>query len=103
MKLETRFGVYNVYVKRHKYTNGNNAISLICDTGEPFAFATTNTFGTLNSNEAILDTNNLPEVVDLFLKYKLGHEVGMVYQGFCSYPIFEIDFDELKKYERGEE
>lgn len=50
-------------------------------------------------NISFLDTNNCKWGEEFAEKYKLGKPTG-VYQrsGFCEYPLYEWDINELKKY-----
>lgn len=84
--------------------NGNLAIQLYCkdkeyDMIEPFATLTVNLCKLNSENEAYIDTNNNPWAVDFIEKYNLGKNIGMTYQsGYCTYPLYEMNIEELAKY-----
>ena len=88
----------------HKYADNDNlAILMISwDEGYPEHWSTL----TVNLDEkckptcAFIDTNNNGEdIVKWLVDNKLGHPTGKLgFSGFCVYPEFEFDMDELKKY-----
>ena len=53
------------------------------------------------NNISFLDTNNCSWGEDFVEKYKLGVPTGRYLRsGFCEYPLYEWNLEELKKYER---
>ena len=69
------------------------------DCDEPFEIMTVNLYRLCNSNYAFVDTNNLPEIEKFIEKYKLGKPTGKLkISGFCCYPLYEFDLDEIAKY-----
>ena len=48
-------------------------------------------------NFMAVDTNNIPNAEEFIQEYKLWRLVGYTHSGFCTYPIYEMDLDELRK------
>ena len=46
-----------------------------------------------------LDTNNTPDAEWFVERYKLWTLVSYVHSGFCSYPVYAMDLEELMKYD----
>ena len=46
-----------------------------------------------------VDTNNFPQWEELIQNYNLWVLVNYVHSWFCSYPVYEMDIDELKEYD----
>ena len=46
-----------------------------------------------------LDTNNLPNAEQFVDNYNLWTLVGYAHSGFCSYPIYDMNLDELENYD----
>ena len=96
--------VYTLYTEDSTYSANNNlAIQLLCldeeDFLEPFATLTVNTQTVLPANQAAVDTNNFPEAIQLIEEYRLGIPTGdYVYSGYCRYPVYEFNIQELKDY-----
>lgn len=90
-KVKTHIGNYR--------SNNNLAISLITDIGEPFATLTVNINTLEDDYLASVDTNNCPWAEDFIKDNKLGTPTGMYQKsGWCSYPVYRFDLDEVKKY-----
>lgn len=91
--------VYKVYTYIGKYASNNNiAVELITEDGEPFTTLTVN-IERLEEGLACIDTNNCPEAIDLIKKYNLGEFTNnYCYSGYCQYPIFKLNIDNLNKY-----
>lgn len=54
----------------------------------------------LKENEAYVDINNCPWVLDFIHKYQLGEESGHTAKsGFCTYPAVEFDLEKIKLYQ----
>lgn len=104
MKFEYYDTVYTLYTRVSTYyANNNLAIEIVCwneeDGTEPFASLTVNTQTILPANQAAVDTNNFPEAIQLIEEYRLGVPTGeYVYSGYCRYPIYEFNIQELKDY-----
>lgn len=65
---------------------------------EPYATLTVN-LCQLEDGYAYLDTNNFPQVENIFKKYKLGKDTGRIKtSGFCSYPLYKLDMETINKY-----
>ena len=93
---------YKLNTVINKYRNNDNTyVGLITKDGEPFADLTVN-ISKLNENVGAIDTNNLPFALDILNKYKLvkGDKIGELRSGFCTYPVYELDMDKVKEYER---
>lgn len=67
---------------------------------EPWSDLTVNLSVVCNKNTAYIDTNNNgTEIIDWLESNKLGHLTGDVMRsGWCLYPEFEFDIEELLKY-----
>ena len=85
---------YEVYTRKTTYqNNGNLAILLVCDTGEPFGNLTVNLGEKLPDDMAYVDTNNLPNAEEFIRENNLGEPVGHLRQsGFCTYPLYKFNF-----------
>ena len=46
-----------------------------------------------------LDINNTPDAEWFVERYKLWTLVSYVHSGFCSYPVYAMDLEELMKYD----
>jgi len=79
-------------------SNGNIYIGLITQDGEPFADLTVN-IKPLSANCGAVDTNNLPCAEALIEKYGLGERFTYVSSGFCNYPVYEFNIDNVREYE----
>lgn len=97
--INTFYGNTDVTFSTSKYqSNGNLAIQMWCDDG-PFATLTVNLLKKCEPNRAFVDTNNCPWAEEFIDKYKLGAPTGNVeMSGWCIYPEYEFDMDEIKKY-----
>ena len=86
-------------IKLGKYcNNGNIAIQLYTESGEPFATLTVNICD-MPTDEVCLDVNNFPDGIELMKRYELGVFTGnVVHSGFCSYPVFYLNMENVKKY-----
>ena len=51
-------------------------------------------------NFMAVDTNNLPNAEEFIQEYKLWQLVGYTHSWFCSYPIYEMDLEELSKWDK---
>ena len=50
-------------------------------------------------NESYIDENNCPWAADFIKAYNLGEHTGKwVQSGYCTYPLYRFNMDELKKY-----
>ena len=92
------FGDEKLTIKLSKYYNGNTAIQLYTESGEPFVTLTVNICD-MPKDEVCLDVNNFPDGIELMKKYELGIFTGnYVPSGFCSYPVFYLNMNNVKKY-----
>lgn len=94
-------GKYELFTVVNKYQHGGGVYVGLWDEEEgPFADLTVNlTTNTAKGNMAYLDTDNFPEGEYIVKKYKLGKFTGIYgYSGYCTYPLYELDIDEIKKY-----
>lgn len=106
----------NAWGQDHKITlstdrydnNGNLAVQMWClddeEFPEPWSMLTVNLTKKCKPNCAFIDTNNNGDsIIDWLVKNNLGCETGnFEISGFCIYPEFEFNMDELKKYEEVE-
>ena len=94
-------GEYELFTVVNKYQQGGGVYVGLWDEEEgPFADLTVNlTTNTAKGNMAYLDTDNFPEGEYIVKKYKLGKFTGKYgHSGYCTYPLYELDIDEIKKY-----
>lgn len=97
---------YIIGLQLTKYSeNDNLAIIMRCYTEDgfydgDFAKLTVNLSEKLPENQAYVDTNNLGvDVCEWIFDNHLGKCLPRFKQsGFCMYPLFEFDMEELKKY-----
>lgn len=93
--VSTPYGDEHIYIKEHRYVNGNLALQAYCaEDGTPYARLTVNLpdgVSVPHTALAYIDTNNCPWASDFLIKNGLGVPFGIFgYSGFCSYPLFEI-------------
>lgn len=91
---------YNLQLYLGTYNNNNNlAIEIIdIDEMEPFTDLSVN-IATLPKNQFCVDINNFKEGLDLIKKYNLAKDTGRTLSsGFCTYPIYELNVENAKKY-----
>ena len=50
-------------------------------------------------NFMAVDTNNLPNAEELIKEYNLWERIDDIQSWFCTYPIYAMRLDELKKYD----
>lgn len=92
---------YKLYIEKSKYmVNNNLSLYLWTEDDGPYVSLTVNLPNyKLMENEVILDTNNFPDSVKIMEEYKLGKWTNnMAYSGFCVYPIYVMDMEEVEKY-----
>ena len=98
---------YNIGLELVQYAdNGNLAIVMKSYTDDGFydgdfnAKLTVNLGNKLPRNQGYVDTNNLGmDVCDWIFDNHLGKCLPIFERsGFCVYPLFEFDMEELKKY-----
>ena len=55
----------------------------------------------LNGNENYIDINNCPWAPQFLMDYGLAEPTGEYrFSGYCEYPVFRFNVDEVKKYTR---
>lgn len=67
---------------------------------EPYATITVNLCSKYQSfTRAFIDTNNCPWAEQFLVGYNIAHPVENIRatSGFCSYPLYEFDLDQLGK------
>lgn len=72
------------------------AIVLYTEDGEYYADLST-FINNLSKNCMVVDTENLPNACDFIRRYKLWTIRGMIYAESGSYPIYEMNLNELEK------
>ena len=96
--------VYPITFEIGKYvTNKNLAIQMITETEygyEPWSTLTVNLTTKCAENCAFIDTNNNgDEIIDWLINNQLGHLTGkMEVSGWCIYPEFAFNMENLMKY-----
>ena len=92
---------YELYIEKSRYFSGRLALQLWdAKDGGPYVTMTVNLPNySLLEGDVILDTNNFPEVIELMEKYNLGKWTNnMAFSGFCAYPIYHLNMEEIEKY-----
>ncbi len=93
----TKIRIYGEEVQLMKSTYKNNGalyVGMLDDEGEFYGDITVNlpNSGTLPSDCAFIDTNNLPNISGILAHYRLGNLTGqMARSGFCVYPVFRFN------------
>lgn len=92
MKISCYGETYDVTMKKDRYSNnGNLAIKLTCEDGEPFATLTVNLNTKLDEDLAYVDTNNVPNAEQFIKENDLGEFTGVYgFSGFCQYPLYRF-------------
>jgi len=98
MKIKQFGGEYEVSVHKANYYNGNLAITLICDNGEPYGIITKNLCDGLPRDQAYADTNNMPDAERFIKENGLGEFTGATKDsGYCTYPLYKFNLDKLEE------
>lgn len=96
MKIKNWGQEYEVTAHKAKYYNGNLAITLTCDNGEPYGNLTTNLDNKLPENMAYVDTNNMPDAERFIKENDLGEDTGLIAKsGYCTYPLYKFNIDKM--------
>ena len=107
LKLNAWGTEHEITLEIHKYAeNDNLAIQMMCwDDGypEPWSMLTVNLSRKCKPNCAFIDINNNSDAIMNWLESNnLGFDTGVFeISGFCIYPMFEFNMDEVKKYVEG--
>lgn len=98
MKIKQFGKEYEVTTNRTKYYNGNLAITLTCDNGEPYGTLTVNLGERLFPDTAYVDTNNMPDAERFIKENGLGEFTGKTKDsGYCTYPLYKFNLDKLEE------
>ena len=105
MTVKTDYRTYeNCYLFVDKYVADESiAIEIWNDEEGPVARITTclDKLSAYPGNLSFVDTNNCPWAEKFIETYHLGKPTGaMGTSGFCEYPLYEFDLDEIRKHER---
>lgn len=103
-----KYREYNkVFIQVSHYSSNDRLAVLLFDRDEgPVATLTVNISDERNvkSNEAFIDTNNVPDALEFITENDLGALTGRIgYSGFCHYPMVEFNrklFDMVYKFKR---
>lgn len=97
--VKTFFETAEVNIEVTTYANNKTlAIQLWCEDG-PFATLTVNINDLHRAGCQYVDTNNCPWAEQFIAEYNLGAKTGNYgMSGFCLYPEYRFDIEELKKY-----
>ena len=105
MKVDTGYCTYEVSSAEigHYSYGGGLAIELMCideEYGfeEPLARLTVNLqdYKNLKDNQAFIDTNNCPWAEEFLKENKFAKPTGIMgHSGYCVYPLYEFDLEEL--------
>ena len=79
--------------------NGQIAILLYTPDGEYYSDLSVFVEEFKYQNFMAVDVNNLPNAVEFIQEYNLWTLVGYAQSGFCNYPIYAMDVDELWKWD----
>ena len=94
---------YKCCLTMGQYANGGHYIGILYWDKEfgawmPYADATV-CLAPLQGNKVALDTNNMPQIAELFRKHGLGRDTGRhLYSGFCAYPVYELNMQKIAEY-----
>lgn len=97
-----------IIVKDKYANNGRTYLGLYCkeeEFFEPWTDITVNLFGPItDENCAFVDTNNCPDIVRFLEENGLAEPTGRVRQsGWCMYPEYRFNYEEVDKHVVGEE
>ena len=103
MSVNTDYGTYSncMISVEHYIADDSLAIEIVNDTDGCIARITVclNQKG-IGEDCAFVDTNNCPWAEDFIEAYGLGTYTGESrISGFCTYPLYRFNMEELKKYE----
>ena len=97
MKIKFNEKEYTLEVSH--YFNNNNLALVMQGEEEPYALITVNLGPLFDPALGFVDTNKFPEAIELIRKYNLGEATGITRaSGFCVYPLYKFDLEEVKKY-----
>lgn len=108
--FDMHFDKAECYIILNRYKADNTlAIDLVSVDGEPITRLTTcanNGYNVANlpDNFSFVDINNNPTAMNFIDEYKLGNPVRIngrmvaYASGFCEYPLYKFNLDELRKY-----
>lgn len=103
LEVKTSFGVYkNCVLQVAKYQADDSMAIEIWNSEEgPIARITVCLEDKqLGSDEAYVDTNNCPWVLDFLKEYELAEETGVMRSsGYCIYPKMKFNRDKMREYE----
>ena len=104
MELKIKDEVYkDCYLVIDRYRANDGLAIEICNDDEDLREIFTVCLPTepVKENEAYIDTNNCSYVLKFIEEYKLGKPTGfMGFSGWCSYPLYRFNMDEVNKYVR---
>lgn len=105
LKIQNMWGSkYEITLKTNTYANNDNLyIGMTCwdDEGypEPYGDLTVNLGIKCRPNCGYVDINNNPGIQLWIIRNNLGKPTGRIgHSGFCDYPEFEFDMEEIQKY-----
>lgn len=110
LTFDMHFDVEECYIILNRYKADNTlAIDLISINGEPITRLTVcvNNGKKLSNppqNISFVDVNNNPTAMNFIDEYKLGEPLRMLddiityKSGFCEYPLYKFNLNELRKY-----
>ena len=103
MTVKTEYGTYKDCVLALGDYLADNALSISIWNATDGAIATITKcldVHDIAENESFVDTNNCPWAEDFIKEYHLGEFAGIYgMNGYCTYPLYRFNADELKKYE----
>ena len=84
-----------------EYTNNNQLAVLLYekDTGEYYTDLSVFVEEFTDKNYMAVDINNFPDAENLIKENNLWHLVDYVHSGFVTYPVYEMDLEELSRYD----
>ena len=97
--VKTQFGTYEVNTEIAKYANNDTLAIQLWDEDGPFAMLTVNISDAHREGCQYVDINNCPWAEQFIEQYKLGEHTGNYgMSGFCFYPEYKFNIEELNKY-----
>ena len=101
MTVETNFVIYyDCWIETgHYFVDDSLVVSIWNDSGCVAKITTCLDSLLVHENEAFLDTNNCPWATHFVQEYCLAEPTGITEKsGFCEYPLYRFNIDELKLY-----
>jgi len=95
--LKTKSDDESVSMRLSKYPDGNLAIILTCESGEPWGTMTKTLGISLPKDTAFVDANSFGYYEAFIKEHELGEPTGVVQNsGYVAYPQYKFDLEKIK-------